>query len=69
LAGLFNFLPVPRSLPVYVVVGTPIEVAQCSDPDEALVDAVHKEYFDEIRRIFERHKKAAGFRSSRLIYV
>ena len=67
--GLFDFLPIPRRAPVYVVVGTPIAVEQCDDPEPSVVDAVHARYFDEIRRVFERHKKAAGFGDSNLIYV
>lgn len=68
-AGLFHFLPIPRSMPLYVVVGTPIEIVQCDNPSEQSVNELHCAYFDEVRRIFERHKKAAGYHNSNLIYV
>ena len=68
-AGLMNFLPIPRSRPIYVVVGTPIAVVQCDEPSSEMVDEVHAKYFGEIRRIFNRHKRAAGFQASNLIYV
>lgn len=67
--GLWNFLPIPRSEPVYVVVGTPIVVKQCSDPTDDMIDAVHAQYFGEIRRLFLRHRKAAGYHDSKLVLI
>jgi len=67
--GLLNFLPIPRSAPIYVIVGTPIEVQQNDDPPEEMVNEIHSRYFREVRRIFDRHKRAAGFGGSKLIFV
>ena len=51
------------------MVGTPISVEQCSDPTEHMVQDAHERYFGEIRRIFEQHKVAAGYKDSRLIFI
>ncbi|KAF2645800.1 diacylglycerol O-acyltransferase 2 [Massarina eburnea CBS 473.64] len=56
--GIFNYdvgmLPYRR--PMNIVVGRPIKVQQSKNPDKAYVDKVHKEYIDELMRVWQEHK-------------
>lgn len=46
----------PYRKPLDIVVGRPIEVAQCFNPDGEYVDLVHKRYMDEIERMWNEWK-------------
>lgn len=60
-------LPLPRAPKLKVVVGNPIPCPKMTvkdpyDPEiQPYVDEMHKKYFEEIERIFEKYKASAGF--------
>jgi hypothetical protein len=41
-------------------VGAPIPVKKESEPDQALIDAVHAEYCAKLRELFDTHKVSLG---------
>jgi Diacylglycerol acyltransferase len=49
-------LPVPRKQNISIVVGTPIQVKQISNPNASEVKVVLDLYLRELHRIFEKHK-------------
>jgi 2-acylglycerol O-acyltransferase 2 len=69
--GIFNyslgFLPFRREL--NTVVGKPIEVERIEQPSEEQVDAVHKQYCDALRALFERRKDEFGYNDHHLELV
>lgn len=46
----------PYRRPINVVVGRAIRVQQADNPDPAYVDAIHKQYTDELLRVWEEWK-------------
>uniref|UniRef100_A0A5S6QA33 Acyltransferase n=1 Tax=Trichuris muris TaxID=70415 RepID=A0A5S6QA33_TRIMR len=57
--GMFNYTfgVLPHRRPIYSVVGKPIHVKQCDNPDQAQIDDLHKQYVDQIKELFENYKK------------
>ncbi len=60
--GLYDVLPIPRREKIYCVVGKPIHLPKLEEADinQTVVNKFHRMYYDEIKRIFNRHKAAAG---------
>ena len=56
--GIFNYDVglMPYRRPMNIVVGRPIKVQQVKNPDKAYVDKVHREYIDELLRLWDQHK-------------
>ncbi|KAK8216903.1 diacylglycerol O-acyltransferase 1 [Zalaria obscura] len=56
--GVFNYDVgmMPYRRPLNVVVGRPIMVQKMERPDQAYVDEVHKQYMDELKRIWDEWK-------------
>ncbi|KAK4500503.1 hypothetical protein PRZ48_008692 [Zasmidium cellare] len=56
--GVFNYDVgmMPYRRPVNIVVGRPIRIMQSKTPDPAYVDEIHKQYVDELFRIWEDWK-------------
>jgi 2-acylglycerol O-acyltransferase 2 len=55
----FSFLPF-HSVPQNLVIGAPIAVKRQASPTNAQIDALHAEYKEAIRKVFEDHKKEFG---------
>jgi len=56
--GIFNYDVgmMPYRRPMNIVVGRPIRVVQSNHPDKEYVEKVHREYIDELMRIWNDHK-------------
>ena len=52
---------------VYILVGSPIKIDHCENPDESLVDAVHRRYMDELSHLFNTYKQQFGVDSSQTL--
>jgi len=53
---------------MYILVGSPIKVDRCENPDELLVDAVHRHYMDELSRLFDKYKHQFGVDSNQTLH-
>ena len=60
---------IPNATKITVVVGKPIEVPLIGTPTDEEVKYYHKLYFDNLRELFEKYKKEAGFEDSELVYI
>lgn len=49
---------------MYILVGSPIRVEHCDNPDGSLVDAVHQCYMDALSNLFDKYKQDFGVDSS-----
>ena len=63
------FLPIPRAIPVWLVVGEPIACELNEAPSEEQVDRVHAVFCAALVALFERHKHAYGWGSKVLEIV
>ncbi|PVH94961.1 DAGAT-domain-containing protein [Periconia macrospinosa] len=56
--GIFNYDVglMPYRRPMNIVVGRPIKVQQQKNPDKDYVEKVHKQYIDELVRLWKDHK-------------
>jgi len=52
---------------MYILVGRPIKVDRCENPDESVVDALHQRYMDELSHLFNTHKQQFGVDSSQTL--
>lgn len=48
----------PLRVPIHSVVGKPIDVEKDTNPSPELIDKVHKQYMDELKRISEEYKES-----------
>ena len=69
-------LPLPRkpTKGITIVVGQPVDVLDGEElPDgedfERMVDRAHRDYFDQLEQIFERHKTKAGYPNHTLVFI
>ena len=53
-------LPLPRPHPIISLVGRPVPVAQCDDPSQAEVDALHARFTAALTALFDEHKHLLG---------
>lgn len=63
--GMFG-TPIPYRTPMYFVVGAPIEVKRDPAPSREQVAAVHEQYLEAIRRLFDKYKGIAGHQNTQL---
>lgn len=64
------FLPIPRRVPVTVVVGTPISVTKCEKPSEEDVGKVKQAYVAQLQRLFDKYREEAGeLPERRLVFI
>lgn len=61
------FLPIPRHVPLAVVMGKPIEVPVKTNPTNEEIDHYHRIFVEEITNLFNRHKAAYGWKHKKLI--
>lgn len=52
----YSFGIIPRRSPIYTVIGTPIAVEKNESPSKEQVDELHKQFMEEIEKLFEQHK-------------
>ena len=55
------YLPIPYPVNMFFAVGRPIVVRKEAHPDAAYVAQVHQQYLDELERLYNTHKKEAGY--------
>lgn len=53
--------PMPRRIPLTVVVGKPIPVRKTPTPTREQVDMYLQEFIDSLQALFDKHKVAAGY--------
>jgi 1-acyl-sn-glycerol-3-phosphate acyltransferase len=58
--------PLPRRVPLLVVVGRPFKVEQCDKPSEELIEHTLGAYIQEIHALFERNKHRYGWHEKKL---
>ena len=63
------YLPIPRPVPLTIVVGQPIPLKCTADPTEAQLNAVHKQYFDQVSHLYEKYKEESGCADHELILL
>lgn len=68
--GMFNYTfgLVPYRIPVYTVVGAPIEVQKDDNPSQEKIDELHKTYLKELEKLFETHKTKYGVAEDKHIH-
>ena len=67
---LLPLLPLPVPLRFYV--GSPIEpalAAPCANPSEEQIDALHAVYMAALTKLFDEHKREAGYPEAELKIV
>lgn len=52
---------IPKRVPVFVVVGTPIPVPKIADPDLETVQRYLQKFISQMTDLFEEYKAEAGF--------
>ncbi|XP_055357501.1 2-acylglycerol O-acyltransferase 2-A-like [Paramacrobiotus metropolitanus] len=69
--GIFNYTfgILPHRKPITVVVGSPIPTVQNDDPSQEEIDTAHRRYLDELRMLFDTHKKLYGKGEDKLEFV
>jgi hypothetical protein len=60
------FLPIPRRLPLTLIVGQGIAVPVNPEPKPTDVEELRQRYYTQLSHLFEKHKAAAGYPSSTL---
>ena len=58
--GIGGFLQLPRRKPITVVFGSPIQVEKDDNPSDEKVKQVHKQFYSELVKLFEKHKEQYG---------
>ncbi|KAL2334144.1 hypothetical protein Fmac_015357 [Flemingia macrophylla] len=53
--------PIPFKIPLYVVVGRPIEVEKNPEPTMEQIAKVHKQFVEELEDLFNRYRAQAGY--------
>lgn len=57
----------PRRVPMYIVVGKPIQMPRVEDPSPELVQKYLALFISEVERLFDSHKTRAGYPEERLL--
>lgn len=52
----YSFGFVPHRVPVFTVVGSPIEIPKISHPTKEQIDEYHKKFVEKLTELFETHK-------------
>lgn len=61
--------PVPFGVPLTIVLGKPLEVAQKSDPTEDEVSELQRQFLAEMSRIYEKYKVQLGAKDIELLIL
>ncbi|XP_027729633.1 2-acylglycerol O-acyltransferase 1 isoform X2 [Vombatus ursinus] len=56
----YSFGLMPYRKPIFTVVGHPIPVQQNLHPTPEQIDELHQTYLEELRKLFEKHKRKYG---------
>lgn len=62
-----NWIFVPRTGPLTIVIGKPIS-KHVATPTEEQVKLVHRRYYTILHELFEKYKDDAGFSTSKMIF-
>lgn len=62
-------LPVPRKVPMTIVIGEPIAVKQTSELTPEYLELIHEQYFNQIRVMFHKYKKEADCQDYELVLL
>ena len=63
------YLPIPFPTKLLFAVGRPIPVVKAEHPSREYVECVHRQYLDELERLYHAHKKEAGYEDTPLRFV
>lgn len=63
-----NWLFVPRTGPLTIVVGAPLRKVCDATPTEEQVTLMHRRYYTSLRELFEKYKDVAGFSDSTMTF-
>jgi hypothetical protein len=63
------FLPCSNRKPLRVVLGKRLKVSKSAEPTQEQVDALHRKFYEEVVRCWEKHHKEMGFADRTLVYV
>jgi len=61
------FLPIPRRVPLLIVVGKAVGMPRLIQPTAEEIDYHHSRVVNEVRRIFETYKSGYGWQDKRLV--
>ncbi len=61
--------PIPKQVPMHLVLGSPIPVKQSDNPDPAEVEATLQKFIEAMKFLFEKHKAEAGYADSVKLFV
>ncbi|XP_055917479.1 diacylglycerol O-acyltransferase 2-like isoform X2 [Eupeodes corollae] len=53
----YSFGLIPQRKRIVQVVGSPIDVPQCSDPEQEVVEKYHRIFMESLNSLFETHKR------------
>lgn len=63
------YFPIPRAIPLTVVMGTPISLDKVENPSEEQVNAAHAAFCAALVSLFDKHKDAVGWADKTLDIV
>ena len=65
------YLPIPRPVPVTVIVGRPVQVAHLANPTDAEIKRGLFMYFTELQEMFDKHERVAqqGLPKRKLVFL
>lgn len=68
--GRWN-LPIPRDVKLLYVTGQPLGLPKIENPTQEDIDKYHRQYCDQVKRIFEKYKENAGpeYKHKKLVIV
>lgn len=68
-AGHSFLPPLPRRVPLFVVIGSPFQVNQCEAPSEDLIEETLQEYISQTVNLFNNHKHRVPGYKDKTLYV
>lgn len=61
--------PIPKRVPMHLVLGSPIPVKQADNPEKAEVEATLQNFIQAMKALYEKHKADAGYAESVHLHV
>lgn len=63
------YAPCSNRLPLRVVLGKRLKVAKVAEPSVEEVNVVHRKFYEEVLRCWEKHNEKMGYGDRELVYV